>query len=226
MTIITLSPPEGGTLDLTPAVPTPVLLAPVGPAGARGWSPVLVPVSDGAARTVLKVHDWIDGQGVKPATGSYLGTSGLVAAKADAQNVQGLVGLPGDKGWSPLWAIVADGQREVLRVVDWTGGGGAKPATGLYVGVAGLVEEIEDAKSIRGPSGSNGWTAIEAVVSDGERRVRRITDWVGGTGTKPATGAYLGASGHVVDIADATDVRGPLPEAAGKPSGFIFFMRG
>ncbi len=56
--------------------------------------------------------------------------------------------------------------------------------------------------------GDEGWTAVEAVVSDGARRVRRIVDWTGGAGTKPATGQYVGATGLVTDIAAAVDVRG------------------
>lgn len=57
---------------------------------------------------------------------------------------------------------------------------------------------------LRGP---HGWTALTRVVIDGTRRVREIYDWIGGEGTKPATG-YEGATGTVPDIEDAVDYRG------------------
>lgn len=60
-----------------------------------------------------------------------------------------------------------------------------------------------------GAAGTNGWSPILAVESDGERRVLRLVDWTGGTGTKPATGSYLGPSGFVATAAQATDIRGP-----------------
>lgn len=59
-----------------------------------------------------------------------------------------------------------------------------------------------------GGAGTNGWTPVLAIVTDGTRRVQQVTDWTGGTGTKPATGKYVGASGFVTDIADAVDIRG------------------
>ena len=61
-----------------------------------------------------------------------------------------------------------------------------------------------DGTYLRGP---NGWTAKTRVIADGTRRVREIFDWIGGGGTKPATG-YEGATGTVPDIADAVDYRG------------------
>ena len=56
-------------------------------------------------------------------------------------------------------------------------------------------------------SGVSGWSPVIAVASDGERRVLQVTDWTGGTGAKPDTG-YIGASGIISGIADATDIRG------------------
>lgn len=57
-------------------------------------------------------------------------------------------------------------------------------------------------------AGSSGWTPVFAVASDGSRRVLQVVDWIGGTGTKPATGQYLGDSGFVNTAAEATDIRG------------------
>ncbi|NBB65310.1 hypothetical protein GVN18_39285 [Pseudomonas sp. ODNR1LW] len=59
-----------------------------------------------------------------------------------------------------------------------------------------------------GADGDNGWTAIESGVVDGVRVVKQIVDWVGGTGTKPAVGKYIGPSGLVDTAAEATNFRG------------------
>ena len=59
-----------------------------------------------------------------------------------------------------------------------------------------------------GADGDDGWTPVLAVVADSARRVQRVVDWTGGTGTKPATGKYVGATGLVDAIADGVDIRG------------------
>lgn len=60
----------------------------------------------------------------------------------------------------------------------------------------------------QGIQGNQGYAPVLAVVSDGDRRVFQVTDWTGSTGTKPATGKYVGTSGLVDAIGDAIDVRG------------------
>ncbi|MGY1490708.1 SGNH/GDSL hydrolase family protein [Methylobacillus pratensis] len=117
-------------------------------------------------------------------------------------------------GWTPVPALVTVAGRVVQQVVDWTGGSGNKPEVGLYVGPDGLVEDPADATNVKGDPGAglpgaDAWTAIEAIVEDGERRVKQVVDWVGGTGEKPATGMYVGPEGYVALASQATDVRGP-----------------
>lgn len=63
---------------------TVVTLDVEGPDGPNGWTPLLAGEADGT-RTLLKVADWTGGQGDKPALG-YIGTAGMVTAKADAFN--------------------------------------------------------------------------------------------------------------------------------------------
>ena len=60
-----------------------------------------------------------------------------------------------------------------------------------------------------GEQGEKGWAPSLAVVSDGERRVHRLVNWIGGEGTKPGNiGDYLASSGFTSNIASATDIRG------------------
>lgn len=74
----------------------------------------------------------------------------------DDINVYFGTGQPGEDGWAPVLAVVADGAREVLQVADWIGGGGTKPATGQYIGPTGFVTLIGDAVNIKGSDGSSG----------------------------------------------------------------------
>jgi hypothetical protein len=71
-------------------------------------------------------------------------------------------GDQGQKGWSPVLATISDGARRVHQVIDWTGGEGAKPATGDYIGLTGLVPNIADGIDIRGPAGT-------ATIPDGDK---------------------------------------------------------
>ena len=68
----------------------------------------------------------------------------------------GTPGDDGDDGWSPKFATVPDGERRVLQVADWFGGGGTKPDTGQYIGATGFVATIGDGVDIRGPAGEDG----------------------------------------------------------------------
>lgn len=71
-----------------------------------------------------------------------------VAPKGDpgAPGAPGSPGAPstvpgpeGNDGWTPVLAGELDGVRTLIKVVDWTGGEGAKPAVGMYLGTAGYV---------------------------------------------------------------------------------------
>jgi hypothetical protein len=127
----------------------------------------------------------------------------------------------------------------VHQVIDWTGGTGTKPATGLYVGASGLTATLADAIDIRGATGStgstgsagaagsngtNGWSPTLAIITDGARRVLQVSDWTGGTGSKPTTGLYVGASGLTATLADAIDIRGVTGAtgAAGDSTEWLF----
>lgn len=62
----------------------------------------------------------------------------------------------GPQGWAPVLSAEADGARRVLRVTDWTGGQGAKPALLGYVGASGLVLTAALALDVRGAAGGAG----------------------------------------------------------------------
>ena len=164
----------------------------------------------GEAFQMRRGNEWRDATAVVRGPRGLTGTTG---SKGDA----------GANGWSPVLAPVEDGARIVLRVIDWAGGSGTKPATGGYLGLDGLVSTAAAAVNVRGAQGAKGdtgtagakgddgktgWTPHMAILPDGNRRVVRIIDWVGGEGTKPATGMYIGLGGLVSDVGDATDVRG------------------
>lgn len=72
-------------------LPVSTTPGPEGDPGEKGWAPVLAVASDGSRR-VFQVADWSGGEGTKPAIGSYVGASGLVAAIGDAVDVRGPAG--------------------------------------------------------------------------------------------------------------------------------------
>ena len=59
---------------------------------------------------------------------------------------------------------------------------------------------------IQGGGSDSGWTPVLSVVEDENRRVLQVADWDGGTGDKPTTGLYVGATGLVSDIAEAVEI--------------------
>ncbi len=59
--------------------------------------------------------------------------------------------IRGPAGWTPRFALTADGARRVMTVT-WTGGVGAPPASG-YLGATGVVAALADALDLRGVAG-------------------------------------------------------------------------
>lgn len=118
----------------------------IGTNGTNGWSPRLAVVATGERR-VLQITFWTGGTGTPPPTG-YIGATGIVdniANAVDIRGPQGLQGIVGDGGWSPVLAIANNSSsQQVVRVLDWTGGSGTKPASG-YIGSSGIVVSVDDA---------------------------------------------------------------------------------
>ncbi len=138
---------------------------------------------------------------------------------------QGPVGPPGADG-----AVIIGGNTTPIHFGD----GPPAPSLGeegdiyidnltddvyLHTGSTGWILQTnirgsQGAQGLQGPqgtpgtNGTNGWSPILAVVTDGSRRVLQVTDWTGGTGTKPTTGDYISATGLTSVLANAVDIRG------------------
>lgn len=61
-------------------------------------------------------------------------------------------------GWTPVLASVirSSDNKTVNQVIDWVGGTGVKPKTGMYVGSGGFVNDIASATPTNGPTGPSG----------------------------------------------------------------------
>lgn len=174
--------------------------------GNHGWTPVLALCSDGE-RSVLQLTGWTGGSGSTPAgAGSYLGVSGWVATAAEALDLRGMQGPSGSNGVAgsdatPITSISFDGTNLTIQT-----------STGQSFGPF-MVKGNDGGNGIDGnygADGSNGWTPVFAIISDGERRVLQLQNWTGGSGITPGNeGYYLGASGLTPYLYDAVDVRGP-----------------
>lgn len=93
--------------------------------------------------------------------------------------IEGTGGKSGYDGWTPVFALVQDGERDIIRIINWTGGGGVKPATG-YLGPSGIVGNISQAVNIRGNQGELGQSGEDGF--DG----KSATIEIGNTTTLPA----------------------------------------
>lgn len=76
-------------------------------------------------------------------------------------------GKDGFNGWTPVPSIVdksgsTTGER-VIRIVDWTGGGGTKPPVNVFVGPNGLLTTDAQAINIRGIQGIPGAPGSDGV---------------------------------------------------------------
>lgn len=119
-------------------------------------------------------------QGVAGADGTdgINGTNGLSAYQIAVSNgfigteqqwivslkgATGATGATGNNGWTPSLRTEVRGVDElVLRIIDWTGGSGTKPAVG-YLSSTGLVANISNATNIRGTQGLQGVQGIQGI---------------------------------------------------------------
>ena len=102
------------------------------------------------------------------------------------------------RGWTPILAVkdISPGTA-VLQVTAWVGGLGLMPATDVYLGPYGFVEDVNEAVNIRGEAGAGAawgdivgdlsqqadlWAILQGLVeeapADGEQYVRSDGGWV------------------------------------------------
>ena len=91
----------------------------------------------------------------------------------------GATGASGANGWTPSLRTEVRGTDElVLRIIDWTGGSGTKPAVG-YLSSTGLVTNISNATNIRGAQGLQGVQGeqgIQGVAGQDGQDAAQATD--------------------------------------------------
>ena len=132
-------------------------------------------------------------QGVAGANGKdgINGTNGLSAYQIAVSNgfigteqqwivslkgATGETGASGANGWTPSIRTEVRGTDEVvLRIIDWTGGSGAKPSVG-YLSSTGLVTNISNATNIRGTQGLQGIQGIQGVAGANGKDAAQATN--------------------------------------------------
>lgn len=154
-----------------------------------GAVPVLIGLSHGGALVQNESADFAVVQiGVSPAGAILVAGTGPM----------------GDKGWSPVLALVADEDRTVFQVVDWVGGTGAEPSTG-YVSDDGLVDAIGDAATVAAIGGwvvnAVGTAEAATVTKAGEAGIVHIIQSVELSFDNPFNGP-----GPLVELRDGVTV--------------------
>lgn len=134
-------------------------------------------------------------------------------------------------GWTPVLAVVADGERRVLQVADWTGGQSNKPGTGQYVGASGLVSSIASAVDIRGASGSGSVQTVAGVSPDVNGNVPLNASNVGalaanGTATDSSKlggqlPSHYATASSLADYYRRNNILGTVSQASGVPTGAV-----
>lgn len=126
--IVALPTGEAPTIQVVQAGTTATFTfsLPTGPRGYKGWTPVTVAENDGADRVVLRIIDFIDGEGDKPieVIGKYIGDEGFVDTANLATNVMGPVGPQGPAGvlWRGDWDSTFDySALDVVVALDGAG---------------------------------------------------------------------------------------------------------
>lgn len=141
----------------------------------------------------------------------------FVPAAVGPEGPQGPVGNTGATG--STGATGATGPANTLTIGTVTEGTAGATITGAAPNQTLNLVIPKGDTGATGAEGDDGWTPVLAVVADGARRVQQVADWTGGTGTKPATGKYVGATGLVDLIANGVDIRGASGAGTGDVVG-------
>lgn len=164
-------------------------------------------------------RDGRDGTNGISATHRWSGTTLSItsASGTSSADLKGSIGLPGTdgtdgtNGWSPIYAVVARQDDQVLMISGWTGGTGNQPAVGQYLGSSGLVNDINQAANIRGMQGLRGETGEQGEKGETGENGR---DGVDGTGINSVE--YLPNGAVKINKSDDTSVQtNPPPRLTG-----------
>ena len=178
----------------TPANTAAQIAANPGPQGPRGDSDIrvfrVVPHTAGSAHASTRP--------AKPARLTYA-QAAANTAPTDwdlAENIPNY-----DPDTHDLWEVFASVNHAARTVSDWS---------------VPVEAGAEGRPGAAGDPGDNGWSPVLATESDGQRRVQRVIDYVGGQGAKPVIdvpNSYLTAMG-LGTKANAVDVRGAAGSAS------------
>jgi hypothetical protein len=132
-------------------------------------------------------------------------------------------GAKGDNGWSPVWGLIADSARIVVKVIDWTGGAGTKPDSNVYIGGNGFVSDIASAADIRGPIGLQGTPGTQGIQGlqglqglQGIQGLQGLQGLAGGAGTNgwtPILSVVTDGARRVLQIAAWSGGTGAVPSS-------------
>lgn len=101
----------------------------------------------------------------EPTSSSDVATKNYV--DSNLTGADGADGADGGDGWSPLLAVVEDGTRRVLQIIDWEGGTTAEPSsTNRFLGPTGIVSSAASATDIRGATGAAGSGSGDVVAAN------------------------------------------------------------
>ena len=128
----------------------------------------------------------------------------------------GPAGKSGYDGWTPIFAMIADGDRRVQQIIDWTGGQGSKPIIGWFVGPLGPVETIAEATDIRGQKGDPGPAVTPGSVTNDLLAPVPAKTILGNATAAEANAGYLTPSevrALVLDAGSISEVRALVLDA-------------
>lgn len=116
---------------------------------------------------------------------------------------QGLAGVDGSEGWSPVLSTAQRGVDVVIQLRDWVGGTGSKPTTLGYLSNDGIVTNIANATNIRGDKGLTG-----------DRGIQGETGANGADGSTIETAVFNGNGSITLNMTDSTTVTSNAPPRA------------